>query len=105
LYYTFYGPKQGVTVKLSDKQISRMIHFIMKELKEQNLLVVKSDESKVVSKAKEIVKNNIFNEQELDNEVNLMMDGLERQHPGEFQRYKMFPMLKKKLAKEKGFVL
>jgi hypothetical protein len=44
-------------------------------------------------------------ESDLDHEVNRMMDELERQNPGEFQRYKMFPMLKKRLAKEKGIIL
>jgi hypothetical protein len=34
-----------------------------------------------------------------------MMDDLERQNPGGFQRFKMFPMLKRRLAKEKGIIL
>ena len=42
---------------------------------------------------------------ELDAEVNRMMDDLEKQSSGEFQRYKMFPMLKKRLAKEKKIIL
>jgi len=41
----------------------------------------------------------------LDVEVNRLMDDLERQNPGEFQRFKMFPLLKKRLAKEKGIIL
>ena len=52
-----------------------------------------------------IIKADYNRERELDQEVNKMMDDLERKNPGEFQRYIMFPMLKKRLAKEKGIIL
>jgi len=92
-------------MKLTDKQILRMVNHIFEELKSQNIVEFKTDESKVKARAVEIVHENFRDEESLDHEVNRMMDDLERQHAGEFQRYKMFPMLKKKLAKEKGFVL
>ena len=52
-----------------------------------------------------IVNDDFRKEDELDREVNKMLDDLERKNPGEFQRFKMFPMLKKRLAKEKGMIL
>ena len=92
-------------MKLTDKQTQRFVKFIFDELKAQDLITFKSKESDVFNRAIEIVKNNFREEELLDEEVNKMMDDLERQHSGEFQRYKMFPMLKKKLAQQKGFVL
>jgi len=92
-------------MKLTEKQTQRLVKFIFDELKAQNLITFKSKELDVFSRAIEIVNANIREEQLLDDDVNQMMDDLERQHAGEFQRYKMFPMLKKKMAQERGFVL
>ena len=60
---------------------------------------------KLLQRAVAIIEKNMEAERQLDVEVNGMLDTLERSHQGEFQRYKMFPLLKQKLAKEKGFVL
>ena len=92
-------------MKVTDKQIKRMSELIFQELKQQNIVQFKADESKVLARASAIIKANFDQEKALDEEVHKMMDQLEGQHPGEFERYKMFPLLKKKLAKEKGFVL
>lgn len=92
-------------MKLSDKQIARLAKAIFGELKSNGLVTFKDKEDKVFHRACDIVKGNFDDERKLDEEVNMMLDDLERQHGGEFQRYKMFPMLKKKLAQQKGFVL
>jgi hypothetical protein len=92
-------------MKVSDKVIHRMVHSVFKALKEQNTVTFKEKEDKVFRRACEIIMNDFNREAQLDVEVNKMMDDLERQNTGEFQRYKMFPMLKKRLAKEKGIIL
>ncbi len=92
-------------MKLNSKQIDRLVKHIFNELKSQNLITFKEKEEKVFQRACDIVLENIQHERDLDQEVNVMLDDLERDHGGEFQRYKMFPLLKKKVAKEKGFVL
>ena len=92
-------------MKMSDNQIKRLIKCIFDELKDQKLVTFKDDEGKVFTRGVELVQEEYAKERELDEEVHRMMDDLEAPHPGEFQRYKMFPLLKKKLAKEKGFVL
>ena len=79
--------------------------MVLGELKEQGLMTYKEKEEKVALRGEEIIKANFQAEAQLDAEVNQMMDTLERQNPGEFQRYKMFPLLKKRMAKEKGFIL
>ena len=92
-------------MKVTDKQMKRMAAAILSGLKEQKVIQFKEKEEVVLERATAMIRADYQREMELDREVNRMMDDLERQNPGEFQRYKMFPMLKKRLAKEKGIVL
>ena len=79
--------------------------MIFKELKESSIIEFKAKEEQVFARAISIVNGDFEREKDLDEEVNQMMDDLERQNPTAFQRYKMFPLLKKKLAEQKGIVL
>lgn len=92
-------------MRLNEKQISRLVTYIFAELKSQNLVEFKEKEDKVFNRSVELIVKDYQREAQLDLEVERMMDDLERKNPGEFQRYKMFPLLKKRLAKEKGIVL
>lgn len=78
---------------------------IFTRLKEQKVVEFKSTESEVLERAVQLIQADFQRELELDREVNRMMDDLERKNSGEFQRYKMFPLLKRRLAKEKGIIL
>lgn len=82
-----------------------MVQYVFKELKGQGVVTFKEKEETVFRRACELITKEYRTESDLDNEVNRMMDDLERQNPGQFQRFKMFPLLKRKLAKEKGIVL
>lgn len=82
-----------------------MVQAVFRELKEQGVVTFKSKEDKVFQRAIELIQGEYQKEIQLEAEVNRMMDDLERQNPGQFQRFKMFPLLKKRLAKEKGVVL
>jgi hypothetical protein len=92
-------------MKVSEKQMKRMAEAVLRGLKEQQVITFKEKEDAVVERAFAIVRADYQREAELDQEVNRMMDDLERQNPNGFQRYIMFPMLKKRLAKEKGIIL
>ncbi|OFZ18431.1 MAG: hypothetical protein A2Z20_04425 [Bdellovibrionales bacterium RBG_16_40_8] len=92
-------------MRVSEKLIQRLVQSIFRDLKAQNMITFKDKEEKVFHRACEIIYNEYSREAQLDAQVNKMMDDLERQNPGEFQRHKMFPLLKKRLAKEKGVVL
>ena len=93
------------SMKVSDKQIQRLITCVFDELKGAKLITFKDKEDKVFKKAVQLIQAEYQKEVDLDQAVHKMMDDLERQNPGEFQRYKMFPLLKKRLAKEKGVIL
>lgn len=92
-------------MKITEKQMKRMAEAIFNGLKEQKVVEFKEKEDKVLERAIGLIRADFQRERDLDAEVNRMMDDLERKNPGEFQRYKMFPMLKKRLAKEKGIIL
>jgi hypothetical protein len=92
-------------MKLTDKQIKRLVATVFQELKSQNIITFKDNEEKILQRGIDIIKGDFAREARLDQEVNKMMDDLERQNPGGFERYKMFPLLKKRLAKEKGIIL
>lgn len=101
------GARDGVVkvMRMTDKQVQRLVHFVFKSLKDSENVEFKQKEDQVFDRAVAIIKEELQREVALDREVNAMMDDLERQNPGSFERYKMFPLLKKRLAKEKGMVL
>ena len=92
-------------MKMTEIHIERMVRRIFSALKEKQLIQFKQAEDAVFKHAVALVNKEFDKERELDREVNAMLDDLERKNPGEFERYKMYPLLKKRLAKEKGIVL
>ena len=77
----------------------------MEKIKELREAVQKAKEEVVLAKGASFLKEDLAREFELEKEVNKMLDELERKNPGEFERYKMYPMLKKKMAQQKGVIL
>ncbi|WP_413288957.1 DUF507 family protein [Bdellovibrio sp. HCB337] len=92
-------------MKLTAQQIQVLAEKILNQWKKQNLIVFKEDEKKVLARMIEIIKEDYDREAALDRDVNAMLDELEKSNPGEFQRFKMFPILKQKLAKERKVIL
>jgi hypothetical protein len=92
-------------MKLSSQQIQVLAEKILNQWKKQNLIVFKEDEKVVLARMVEIIKEDYNREMALDRDVNAMLDQLEKSNPGEFQRFKMFPILKQKLAKERKVIL
>ncbi|MBK9323219.1 MAG: DUF507 family protein [Bdellovibrionaceae bacterium] len=92
-------------MKLSSQQIQVLAEKILNHWKKQNIVIFKEDEKKVLARAVEIIRADYAREEALEKEVNAMLDQLEKSNAGEFQRYKMFPILKQKLAKEKKVIL
>lgn len=92
-------------MKLSPIQMQKIVEKIFESWKSQNVIVFKDDEKKVFARALQALKAEYEKEDDLDREVNRMLDQLEKSNPGEFQRYKMYPILKQKLAKERKVVL
>ena len=92
-------------MKLTTSQIQRLAEKVLHQWKIQNLITLKVDEKVVMKTIVDCITEEIKKEDNLDREVMGMIDELQRQHGSEFQRHKMFPILKQKLAKERKMIL
>ncbi|MBC7742163.1 MAG: DUF507 family protein [Bdellovibrionaceae bacterium] len=92
-------------MKLTASQIQRLSEKILNQWKSQNLITFKVDEKVVLKTIVDAITDDFRKEEMLDNDVKALMDQMEREHGSEFQRHKMFPMLKQKLAKERKIIL
>ena len=92
-------------MKLTNQHLEVIVNKVLKSWKEQNVIQFKADEKKVYDRLLEALKADYQKEIDLEKEVNKMLDDLERSNSGQFQRYKMYPLLKQKLAKEKKVIL
>lgn len=92
-------------MKINEKQIHRLSQMIVDKLIQEKIILFKAPENQVRQRAVALIKADFDRERLLDQEVHKMLDELERQNPGSFQRFKMFVLVKKKLAQEKGIIL
>lgn len=92
-------------MRLNTNQIQHLAEKIFAQWKQNNLAQPKVDEKKIIARISEIIKADYDREVVLEKDVNAMMDKLEKENPGQFQRFKMFPLLKQKLAKERKIIL
>ena len=92
-------------MKLTTSQIQRLAEKVLNQWKIQNLITFKVDEKVVMKTIVDCITEEFKKEDTLDREIMGMIDELQRQHGSEFQRHKMFPILKQKLAKERKIIL
>lgn len=92
-------------MKLTNQHLEVIVNKVLKAWKDQNVILFKEDEKKVHARLLEALKVDYQKELDLEKEVNKMLDDLERNNSGQFQRFKMYPLLKQKLAKEKKVIL
>lgn len=91
-------------MKLTASQIQRLSEKILAQWKSQNLITLKVEEKQVLQAMKDAINEELQAELDLEKEVHGLMDQMEQQGQ-EFQRGKMFQLLKTKLAKEKKVIL
>jgi hypothetical protein len=92
-------------MKLSNHQLEIMIQRVFEIWKQKDVVTFKADEKVCFQRAVEIIKNEFDKEKSIETEARNMVDNLEKQNPGGFEPHKMFLMIKKRLAKDKGLVL
>lgn len=76
----------------------------MKAYQAKGLIVLKTDAPRVVAKMKEILARNFREEEAIEEEARAMLAS----HAGEVKEmdhYKMFQLIKQKLAQKRGFIL
>jgi len=92
-------------MKLTSNQIESLVRNVLLGLEKKNLIQFTGGREKALSKGREIIDGDYKREAELDAEIHRMMDDIEKEQTDQFERHRMFKMLKKKVAGERGFVL
>jgi hypothetical protein len=92
-------------MKLTTLQLQAIATKVLDSWKKQNVIVFKEDEKKVLNRMVDALKADYQKELDLEADVNKMLDQLEKTNSGEFQRYKMYPLIRKQLAKERKIIL
>lgn len=92
-------------MKLTPLQIQKLTEKIFAAWKAHNVATFKADEKTALERAISAVRQDYEREADLEREVHKMLDQLEKSHGGQFERYKMYPLLKQKLAKERKIIL
>jgi len=82
----------------------RIAELIIKQLQSSQPITLNQKPETIRDHIKMLIQDNFKKEKELEKEVYDMMDNLEAQGHS-FERHKMYPELKKQLAKKRGFVL
>ncbi len=92
-------------MKLSTTQLHMIASKVLEAWKQQHIVVFKADEKVVLDRLNAILKTEIQKEIDLDRDVNAKLEELERTNAGQFERYKMYPLLRKQMAKERKLIL
>ncbi|MFH1223234.1 MAG: DUF507 family protein [Pseudomonadota bacterium] len=93
-------------MKLDQKQIHHICEKVLNELKSKGVIVFKSDEKAVLKRMIDEFEKNLRDEAAIDAEAKKMMQQYQAQiQGGEMNQSKLFMMIKKELAKKKGFIL
>ena len=82
----------------------RISELVVQQIQKDERFRLKQSETETRKSIELVVKENFAQEKALTQEVYKMMEDLENQGH-RFERRKMFPLLKAKLAKKKGFIL
>lgn len=91
-------------MKIKAEQIERLVDLLLKNYKSKDLIVFKASESDIRTKVRDVVAKNFQEEDAIEEEARQMLAS----HAGqvkEMDHYKMFLLIKQKLAQKKGFIL
>lgn len=91
-------------MKVKAEQIERLVDRLLKLYRSEDLMVLKAKEADIRAKIKGIVGRNFAEEEAIEEEARKMLTS----HAGaikDMDHFKMFLLIKQKLAQKKGFIL
>lgn len=91
-------------MKWNDLFALRLSELVVKHILSDNKIKLLEKEKSLLNCVTGVIERNFQEEKKLDQEVEDMMENLEAQGHN-FERYKMRPLIKSKIAKRKGFIL
>lgn len=93
-------------MKFKKEQINFICDRVLRHLKEKDLIVFKSDELSVKNRMVQEFEKNIQQEIDINNKAKeLLKEYGSKIKSGELNESKVLLMIKKQLAKERGFIL
>ena len=93
------------SMKLTQNHIESFVRHVILGLEKKKLLTFNKPKETILKRAGQIIKTNFEEELQLERDVMKMLDNIEKQQTNQFERHRMFKILKKKIADERGFVL
>jgi hypothetical protein len=92
-------------MKMTTNQIESLVRRTLAELEKKKLVSFNKSKEAVFTRGREIIEEDYQKEAKLEEEVMRMLDDIEKEQTDQFERHRMFKMLKKKIADERGIVL
>ena len=89
-----------------NENLSRYLtSLLLREWEKEGSAELKIPSDEVAGHIHQLLTQDLQKEKDLEQEVHNLMDDLEKNQNTPFQRSKMYPLLKKKLAQKKGIIL
>jgi hypothetical protein len=92
-------------MRFSDEQIERLAEAILTDMTGKGRGRLKAERGKVKRRIEEIIQSNLAQEQDLDREARDLLETHLKNAPPGMDRQKLFVMIKKRLAEERGIPL
>jgi hypothetical protein len=91
-------------MKIKQEQVHQVCRMILGKLEEKKLAVLKAPEEKIHQALVQTILSNLQEEARLHQEAERILEENIKESEG-LDRQKMFLMIKRKLAKDRGFIL
>ena len=90
---------------MTQNHIDSLVRRVLLPLEQGKHITFNKNKEAILAKGKEIINKDFEKEAELEREVMKMVEALEAEQGENFDRHRMFKMMKKKVAEERGIVL
>jgi len=93
-------------MRLKKERIAALAQILIDQLTEQHVIRPMAPKADLVSSLEQVITDELMIEDRLDSEVRQILDTYKTQiEKGQVDERKMFLMIKKQLAKERGLIL
>lgn len=92
-------------MRFTDEQIRRVAAAVLQGLTAQGNATLKVERGRVQARIEAIIRANLAGEQDLDRDARELLEAHLKNAPPGMDRQKLFLMIKKKLAEERGIPL
>lgn len=92
-------------MRFTEQQIRRVAEHLLSALLERGGATLKAERGVVLARIEDIVRGNLVAEEDLDCEARQLLEAHLRGAPPGVDRQKLFLMIKKRLAEERGVPL